>query len=117
MVKSLPARAGDSGSIRGLGRSPKVGNVFLLGISHGQRSLEGYSSWGCKKLGMTGKPGTPSRIRRGIDSPVVMRRGEGAQMKGCQDPRCSPRGKPACLGNFGGRMKGVRYRFATQDGT
>ena len=27
------------------------------------------------------------------------------------------RGNPACLGNFGGRMKGVRYRFATQDET
>ena len=27
--------------------------VFLLGESHGQRSLEGYSSWGHKELDMT----------------------------------------------------------------
>ena len=29
--------------------------------------------------------------RRGIASPVAIRRGEGAQRKGCRDPRCSPR--------------------------
>ena len=28
-------------------------SVFLLGIFHGQRSLAGYSPWGCKKLDMT----------------------------------------------------------------
>ena len=27
--------------------------VFLPGESHGQRSLEGYSSWGCKESDMT----------------------------------------------------------------
>jgi len=27
--------------------------VFLLGESHEQRSLEGYSPWGCKELDMT----------------------------------------------------------------
>ena len=27
--------------------------VFLPGKSHGQRSLEGYSLWGCKELDMT----------------------------------------------------------------
>jgi len=27
--------------------------VFLPGESHGQRSLEGYSPWGPKELGMT----------------------------------------------------------------
>ena len=27
--------------------------VFLLGESHGQRSLAGYSPWGCKELDMT----------------------------------------------------------------
>ena len=67
--------------------------------------------------GAPGRPGTPSRQCRGIDSPVVIRRGEGAQMKRCQDPRCSPRGNPACRGTFGGRVKGVRYRFALQGGT
>ena len=27
--------------------------VFLLGESHGQRSLVGYSPWGCKELDIT----------------------------------------------------------------
>ena len=27
--------------------------VFLLGKSHGQRSLAGYSPWGCKESDMT----------------------------------------------------------------
>ena len=27
--------------------------VFLLGKSHGQRSLAGYSLWGCKELSTT----------------------------------------------------------------
>ena len=42
-----------------------------------------------------------SRPRRGIASPVAIRRGEGAQRKRCRDPRCSPRGNPACRGTFG----------------
>ena len=28
-------------------------SVFLPGESHGQRSLAGYSSWGCKELSVT----------------------------------------------------------------
>ena len=108
--------------------------VFLPGKFHEQRSLACCVVHGVAKsqihgarlefpreagliLRCAGKAGNPFQNTQGIDSPVVMRRGEGAQMKGCQDPRCSPRGNPACLGNFGGRMKGVRYRFATQDGT
>ena len=38
-------------------------------------------------LRCAGRAGTPSEPRRGIDSPVVIRRGEGAQMKRCRDPR------------------------------
>ena len=34
-----------------------------------------------------------------------------------RDPRCSPRGKPACRGTFGGRRKAVRDRLALQGGT
>ena len=48
MVKNLPANAGDaidSGSIPGLGKSPGGGN------GNGQRSLAGYSLWGCKESG------------------------------------------------------------------
>jgi len=46
---------GDVGSIPGWGRFPGGGNsnlltVFLLGKSHGQRSLTGYSPWGQKEL-------------------------------------------------------------------
>ena len=50
MVKNLPANAGDaidSGSIPGLGKSPGGGN------GNGQRSLAGYSLWGCKESDMT----------------------------------------------------------------
>ena len=54
---SLPPNAGvteDTGSFLGSGGSPGEGNdkptlVFLPGESHGQRSLEGYNSWGCKE--------------------------------------------------------------------
>ena len=56
MVKNLAANAGDvrnMGSIPGLGRSPwkrawQATPVFLPGESHAQRSLPGYSAWGCK---------------------------------------------------------------------
>ena len=44
--------AGDAGSIPGPGRSPGEGSsnpVFLPGQSHGQRSLAGYSPWGCRE--------------------------------------------------------------------
>ena len=61
VVKNLPADAGDTrdmGSIPGLGRSPwrrawQPTPVFLLGESHGQRSLEGYSPWGLKEWDTT----------------------------------------------------------------
>ena len=68
MVKSLPA-AQDTGSFPGSGRSPREGKgyplqysclenpidrpVFLPRESHGQRSLEGYSPWGCKESDRT----------------------------------------------------------------
>ena len=53
-IKNLPANAGDSGSIPGLGRSPagekwQPTPVFLPGESHGQRSLAGYSTQSCKE--------------------------------------------------------------------
>ena len=57
--KNLPANAGairDTGSITGLGRSPRGGQptpVFWPGESHGQRSLTGYSPWGCKESDTT----------------------------------------------------------------
>ena len=48
--KESACNAGDLGSVPGLGRSTPV---FLPGKSHGQRSLAGYSSWGCKESDMT----------------------------------------------------------------
>ena len=49
---------GDPGLIPGLGRSPGKGNGnplqdYCLEKSHGQRSLVGYSPWGCKELDTT----------------------------------------------------------------
>ena len=56
--KESACNAGDEGSIPGLGRSPGEGNglltpVFLLGESHGQRSLVGHGPWGHKESDMT----------------------------------------------------------------
>ena len=60
VVKNPPANAEDmrdAGSIPGLGRSLEEGMqptpVFLPGESHGQRSLAGYSPWGCKESDTT----------------------------------------------------------------
>ena len=58
-VKNSPASVGDAGSsslIVWEGRSPGEGKrqptlVFLPGESHGQKSLAGYSPWGCKRVG------------------------------------------------------------------
>ena len=56
--KECACKVGDLGSIPGLGRSPGEGErlptpIFLHWKSHGQRSLEGYSSWGHKELDTT----------------------------------------------------------------
>ena len=48
-VKNQPASAGDVGSIPGSGRGKwQPTPVFLPGKSHGQKSLVGYSPWGCR---------------------------------------------------------------------
>ena len=56
MVKNPLSSAGDVGSIPGVKKIPwrwkwQVTPVFLPGESHGQRSLVGYSPWGCKRVG------------------------------------------------------------------
>ena len=59
VLKDMPVNAGatrDMGSIPGSGRSPggENGNALqysCLGKPHGQRSLVGYSPWGCKRVG------------------------------------------------------------------
>ena len=55
VVKNLPANIGDVGSIPESGRFPwrskwQTNPLFLPGKSHGQRSLAGYSPWGCKRI-------------------------------------------------------------------
>ena len=61
VLKNPPVNAGDvrdEGLIPGLGRFPwrrtwQPTPVFLPGEFHGQRSLVGYSPWGCKELDTT----------------------------------------------------------------
>ena len=58
VVKNPPANVGDAGSIPRSWRYPGGGNgnplrYSLPGKSHGQRSLAGYSPWGCKESDMT----------------------------------------------------------------
>ena len=56
VVKNPPANAGDLrdlGSIPGSGKSPGKGHSNPCpGESHAQRSLAGYSTWGCKESDM-----------------------------------------------------------------
>ena len=56
--KESTHNSGDPASITGLGRSPGKGNdnpfqYSCLENPHGQRSLVGYSPWGCKESDMT----------------------------------------------------------------
>ena len=61
MVKNLPTNAGDArdvSSVPGSGRSPGIGigsplQQSCLEHPRGQRSLAGYSPWGCKELDTT----------------------------------------------------------------
>ena len=56
--KESSCNVGDVGSILGLGRFPGGGHGNPLQYSclenpHGQKSLAGYSPWGCKEWDMT----------------------------------------------------------------
>ena len=53
--KESTCNAGDLGYIPGSERSPGEGNgyPFVPGKSHRQKSLAGYSPWGCKESDMT----------------------------------------------------------------
>ena len=51
-VKESASNAGDLGSIPWR-RKWQLIQVFLLGESHGWRSLASYNPWGCKELDMT----------------------------------------------------------------
>ena len=69
--------------------------------------------------GAPGRPGTPSEPRRGIDSPVVIRRGERAQMKLCRDSRCSLEGtrRVGELLVVARRVSGTVSHFRAEHGT
>ena len=75
MVKNLPANARDTA--RGHGFNLWFGKipwrrewlptpVLLLGKFHGQRSLAGYSLWGCKESDMTLQLNTHTHLINGI---------------------------------------------------
>jgi len=53
--KKLPANAGDSGDAVSIpwSRKWKPTPIFLPVKFHGQRSLVGYSPWGCRESDMT----------------------------------------------------------------
>ena len=58
VVKNLPSNAEDIGDDPWVGNIPwsrkwQPSPVFLPGEFYGQRSLAGYSPWGCKELYMT----------------------------------------------------------------
>ena len=61
----------------------------------------------------------PSTQSRGIDSPVAIRRGDGAQMKWGRDSRCSTRGNPAFQGTLvvATREPSTVSHFRTEHGT
>ena len=46
------------------------------------------------------KVSIPFQTKQGIDPPVEIRRGKGAQMKWCWEPRCSSRVRPVGWGTF-----------------
>ena len=59
MIENLPASAGDAVLIPGSGQSPGEGNgnplrySCLGNLMNRERSLAGYSPWGCKESDMT----------------------------------------------------------------
>ena len=69
MVKNPPANAGDLTRFdpwfRKIPwrRAWQPTPVFLLGESHGQRSLVGYSPWGCKESDPTEVTAMPSYMQ------------------------------------------------------
>ena len=96
------------------GQGPHT-TVFLPGKFHEQRSLAGYSPWGCKEWDMTEHVLSPPNKREKNCTHGAQARPE--QRHSCHLVCESPRGNPACRGTFGGRRKAVRDRLALQGGT
>ena len=84
VIKNLPASEGDTGdlgSTLGLRWSPggRNGNplhLFLPGKFHGQRSLAGYSPWGCKELDMTEQLSLHAPTGQGADTALKQEQSE-----------------------------------------
>ena len=65
--------------------------------------------------GVPGRSGTPSRQSRGIDPPVAIRRGEGAQ-RSCAWNLGVPIEGDRYVGELLGCIKCTKYRIKLQDG-
>ena len=94
--KNLPTSAGDArdmGLISGWERSTGEGNgnppkYSCLGKSHGQRSLVGYSPWGCKESNMTEHTHTHIHTYT-----IIVQHSKGSQFIDIQDMRYLAQGK------------------------
>ena len=86
-VDSLPTELSALGREDPLEKGMATHSSILAWKSNGQRSLAGYSPWSCKESDTT----------------------ERLNMHKCQET--------GVLGDFWGRIKGAKYRFAFQDGT
>ena len=84
VVKNLPANAGRH---KRCGFDPQVRKipwkrtwqptpVFLPGLSLGQRSLAGYSPWGCKELDMTEQLSLHAPTGQGADTSLEQEQSE-----------------------------------------
>ena len=102
---SSQERTGKSGSFR-MWHHPRgyVSNILMRPAS---------------SRGAPGRLGNPFRQSRGIEPPVSIRSGEGAQMKCCRKPRCSPRERSVCRGTFGvaSRVPSTVLKFKMERGT
>ena len=70
-------------------------------------------------LRCTRKAGNPFQTTQGNRLSCGDQEGEGAQRKRCLDPRCSPRGNPACRGTFAvaSRVSSTVSHLRTEHGT
>ena len=77
----------------------QTGKSGSFGLWHHPRGyVSNFLVRPASSLGALERSGTPSRHSRGIDTPVAITRGEGAQMKWFREPRCSFRVRPVCRG-------------------
>ena len=65
-------------------RTGKLGSFGMWHLSRGY--VSNFLVRPASTLGALGRSGTPSRQSRGINPPVAISRGEGAQMKWCREP-------------------------------